>query len=206
MNYIFIKDSDRTYSYEVKNMNDTISSVIDYTCNRIKIKKNNFWLGYGGKILLPHYKIKDYIPSNSTIHLNWRTINIVDVRVGNKIYTLDLYMLNDSEVFFNQFTPSLFKLNKESYVIPQKYLDDETYKLWYKLYEIKKNNKLYNIKKPLSYDINDIMHPEFYNFLQECSYEQIIKLGKLFDYLKIKSFFDLICAFIAYEYLREDFS
>jgi len=205
MNYIFIKDNDRTYSYEVKNMNETFTSVISYICNRVKTKKNNFWLGYAGKILLPHYKINDYIHGSSTIHLNWRPINMIDIKAGNKTYTIDLFMLNESEVFFEQFSPLLSNLNNKEYTIPEKYLDDTTYKMWYKLYEIRKTNNIFPIQKPLPINILNIMHSDFYNFLKKYTYEQVIKLGELFQSLKMELFFDLICAFVAYEYLREDF-
>ena len=77
--------------------------------------------------------------------------------------------------------------------------------MWYKLYEIRKTNNIFPIQKPLPINILNIMHSDFYNFLKKYTYEQVIKLGELFQYLKMELFFDLICAFVAYEYLREDF-
>ena len=127
---------------------------------------------------------------------------MIDIQVGNKTYTIDLFMLNESEVFFEQFSPLLSNLNNKIYIIPEKYLDDDTYKMWYKLYELRKTHNLFPIEKPLPINILNIMHSDFYNFLKEYTYEQVIKLGELFEYLKMEIFFDLICAFVAFEYLR----
>ena len=203
MNYIFINDNDMTYTYKIKNFNDTIESVIKYLCKRTKTNRNNFWLSYANKIMLPHFKINDYIHGDSTLILNWRPLNMIDIKSGNKIYTIDLFMLNDSEIFFDKKSHKIYKLNN-FYIMPKKYLDDETHNLWYSLYNIKKKYNIEVIEKPISDNILNIMHIEYYNFLSKCTYNQIIKLGKLFNYLKIDKFFNLICAFIAYEYLRCD--
>ena len=88
------------------------------------------------------------------------------------------------------------------YEIPEKYFDEEIYKIWYKLYKLsKKENLKIRFQKPIRNNyLKSNIYLMYYKVLNKVKFENVIKLNNLMAYLEIDYLLKIVSYYLANEY------
>ena len=197
---IFINNNSKIVVYNSKYM-EKIESLGEYLSKKFNTKRENFWLSYGGKVLLDYFFIDDCLQENSTVFLNWRPLNVVKVISGKNKYFLDYHMIYN----YNKFNFRRFVKNKDKMteiIIPENYLNNLIFNNWYEIYKYSKSisNINFNRGDDKKY-IKNLVKSYFLTILNKKSLSDLSDLSILFDHINNKFFFNLINCFISIKFL-----
>lgn len=202
---IFVLIDKKTYSI-VCNLSDTISNLKTKLNKKVALS-NNYWLSYCGKILLDDYKVYDYLVNDCNIYLNYRPLDYVKIISGNKSFLAELSMLLESDILpfeFDKFNGDYNKLDKIIdnfdniiYLIPEKYLDDNIFNIWYKLFKLTSNDdkKIY-FYKPINKSSINFIPRKYTDILKSLKLLELVKLNNLMSYLNVNFLFELVSYYI----------
>jgi hypothetical protein len=197
---IFINNDSKVFVYNTKYL-EKIESLGEYLTNKFKTKRENFWLSYGGKVLLDNFFIDDLLTPNSTIYLNWRPLNVVKVISGSNIYFLDYHMIYNYKKFsFRRFVKNKDKMSE--FNISEKYLNNLIFDNWFEIYKYSRsiNNINFNKASDKKY-IKNIAKNYFFTILNKKNISELSDLSILFDHIDNKFYFNLVNCFISMRYL-----
>ncbi len=80
---VFVIINDKSYIINC-NLSDTIYDLRIKLNKKVNFENDNYWLSHSGKLLLNGYKVFDYLTNESTIFLNYRPLEFVKVKYGDK--------------------------------------------------------------------------------------------------------------------------
>jgi len=199
---IFVRNNLRSILYNSKET-DTIKNLSTYLEEYYKVKREKFWLSFGGKILMDNFSIKEYLTPNCTVIINWKPLNMIKIISGKNIFYTEYEMINNmKKINFKRF---IKKGNNQiiEYIIPKKYLNNLIFDNWFDLYKQSKTIKLVNFNK-----FNDkkyiqlIVNKYFYSILLKKSLDELKDLSILFEYIDNLFYFNIINCFIANKFIK----
>ena len=209
---VFVSANENIYTIDCKSL-ITIEDLKKKINLKVRLKNNNYWLSSNGKLLINDYKISDHLFNESTIFLNFRPLEFVKVKYGEKIKYVELSILMESSLLpYNidfekygdehQINKIIDNFDYVIYEIPEKYFDDEIYKIWYELYKLsKKQNYKIRFQKPIkNKHLKSNIYLLFYKILNKVKFENVIKLNNLFAYLEIDYLLNIVSYYLANEY------
>lgn len=209
---VFVSANENIYTIDCKSL-VTIEDLKKKINLKVRLKNNNYWLSSNGKLLMNDFKISDHLFNESTVFLNFRPLEFVKVKYGDKIKYVELSILMESSLLpYNidfdkygekdQINKIIDNFDYVIYEIPEKYFDDEIYKIWYELYKLsKKENYKIRFQKPIkNKHLKSNIYLKFYKILNKVKFESVIKLNNLFAYLDIDHLLNIVSYYLANEY------
>jgi hypothetical protein len=209
---VFVSANENIYTIDCKSL-VTIEDLKKKINLKVRLKNNNYWLSSNGKLLMNDFKISDHLFNESTVFLNFRPLEFVKVKYGDKIKYVELSILMESSLLpYNidfdkygekdQINKIIDNFDYVIYEIPEKYFDDEIYKIWYELYKLsKKENYKIRFQKPIkNKHLKSNIYLKFYKILNKVKFENVIKLNNLFAYLDIDHLLNIVSYYLANEY------
>ena len=197
---LFIDNDSGVTVYNSKYL-EKVESLCEYLSKKFKTSRDNFWLSYGGKVLLDNFLLDDYLKPNSIIYLNWKPLNVVKIISGSNVFFIDYHMIYN----FKKFNFRRFVKNKDEIIevkIPKNYLNSLIFDNWFEIY--KYSRSIYNLNFNKSSDkkyIKAIVKDKFFNILDKKKLSELSDLSILFDHINNKFYFNLINCFISMKFL-----
>ena len=193
---IFIKTDLKTEVFNSSKY-ENIFDLKKYLAKLYRVKEDNFWLSYGGKILLDEYSIEEFLSPNCTVYMNFRNLNKIKIVSGKQEFYIEYEMINNMKKFnFRRFIKN--KTNDFSIIIPEDILDNNIFNNWYDLYNFSKSIKYLDFNK--YYDkiyVKLLVKKKFKKILSKFQLYDLKKLSLLFEYINNEFYFNLINCFIA---------
>lgn len=211
---VFVIINDKSYIINC-NLSDTISDLRIKLNKKVNFENDNYWLSHSGKLLLNGYKVFDYLTNESTIFLNYRPLEFVKVKYGDKYCYIELSILMESSLLpYNFNFNSLDKNNILKkiidnfdyiiYDIPERYFDENIYKIWYSIYKLTKKEKKISFEKPITNNkYTDPIYLKYLNILDKLSFNELIKLNNLMGYLEVEYILEIVSFYLANEYFYD---
>ena len=198
---IFIKTDLKTEVFNSSNYQN-IHDLKNYLSKLYRVKVDNFWLSYGGKILLNEYLIDEFLTPNCTVYMNFRNLNKIKIVSGKQEFYIEYDMINNMKKFnFKRFIKN--KTDNFSIIIPEDILDNNIFNNWYDLYIFSKSIKYIDFNK--YYDkmyVKLLVKKNFKKILSKFKLNDLKKLSILFEHINNEFYFNVINCFIAEFYIK----
>ena len=207
--FVIINNKTNTFNLEDNDLNkfETLCELIE---KRLMINKNFFILNNGCKRL----KEYDEIKHEKTLYLSYKFINSKKLCIKDKEYYLPINIMLESKMISNMILDDEESIQSDDIIFDNDNLiTNKSLNNWINisylindfLNEKNKELKDFSIPKPLlNSDLKYYVGSKIFSYLNKLELDNLKELATMADYMDITYLLDIVCAFIAVKYVRNN--